>query len=391
MKRVLIRGPLTTRSGYSVHARQIYRWAESHADWDLTTQLLPWGITSWILDPTVENGIIGRIIQHSKQIEGIYDLSFQIQLPNEWDPNLARVNVGVTALVETDICNPLWIDSMNKMTCVVVPTNHTKTTIMRTAAGKLQVPVFVIPESFPDAITQLKAADVNPLLDLDTSFNFLMVGQITGNNIQNDRKNTFNSVKWICETFADKHDVGIVLKTNMGKDSIVDRSNTINITKSAVSSFRKGLFPKIHLLHGSMTDSEMALLYRHPKIRAFVALTKGEGFGLPILEAAASGLPVVATNWSGHLDFMGKGKFIPVNYNIEEIHPTRVDDKIFVKGSKWAEPLESDAKQKLLKFYNKPDVPKQWASDLRDVIQKQYSFEAISSVYNKVLQELIKP
>jgi len=159
--------------------------------------------------------------------------------------------------------------------------------------------------------------------------------------------------------------------------------------KALVKECRKGDFPKIHLLHGDMTDEEVAALYRHEQIKALVALTRGEGYGLPILEAAASGLPVIATGWSGHLDFLNKGKFINVAYNLKNVHSSRVDNRIFLPHMKWAEIVEEDAKKKLTKFRASPSNPKEWAKELETVIKEKYSFTAICQAYNEVTKEVL--
>lgn len=383
MKTVVIRAPLLSYSGYGTHSRQIFKWLLTQ-DVNVITQVVPWGMTSWMINPDYEDGLIGQIMERSKPLDTKPDVSIQIQLPNEWDPNLAKRNIGVSAFVETDQCNPQWILACNQMDMIIVPSNHTKTCIQNT--GSLSVPIHVIPEAYYDCIS----GDNTPLeLDLDTDFNFLLFGQLTGSNPYNDRKNTFNAIKWICEEFQGNKDVGIVIKTNSGKNTKIDRVVTLKLLKSLIKEVRVGEYPKIHFLHGTMTQEEIASLYVHPKISALVALTRGEGFGLPILEAAASGLPVITTNWSGHLDFMSKGKFVKVGYSLAEIHKSRVDNRIFLSGMKWADPIEKDAKIRLRKFYKSPDIPKSWAEDLQKTLVEQYSHEQICKEYDEVFNGLI--
>ena len=170
------------------------------------------------------------------------------------------------------------------------------------------------------------------------------------NQPENDRKNLFNTIKILCETFRDDVDVGIILKTNSGKNTTIDRAITEKTVRQVIQEVRHGEFPKIHLLHGALSNKEVASLYRNKHIKALVTLTRGEGFGLPILEAAASGLPIIATNWSGHLDFLKIGKFVPINYELKEIPDSRKDGQIFIDGVKWAEPIEKNAIARLEKI-----------------------------------------
>jgi glycosyltransferase involved in cell wall biosynthesis len=376
MKNVIVRAPLLSISGYGEHSRQIYQWAKSIDTWAVSAQVLNWGNTSWYIDPDAENGLIRQIMSTSTNQTTGFDISIQVQLPHEWDPNLAKFNIGVTAAVETDRCNPEWIDAANRMSIIIVPSAHVKRTL--TESGNIRVPVHVIGEWYIPEVD-----DVNSKIDLNlsTSFNFLIISQMTAQNTNDDRKNILDTLKWMLDVFKDDKDVGIILKTNFGRGTKIDRKFTQDTVVKFINQHRKSQFPKIHLIHGNLTSSEIAGLYRHPTVKCLVNLTRGEGFGLPILEAAASGLPVITTNWSGHLDFMKMGKFVPVDYTLIDIPATRVDGKIFIAGTKWAQPLELDFKKKVEKFRNNSIIPKQWASELSQKCQNKFSRSSILSEY----------
>ena len=335
----------------------------------------------------MDGGFVGQIMERTVDPTGrTYDMTVQLQLPNEWDTSFSKTNIGITAGVETDKCNPEWIHACNKMTTVIVPSNHARNSFVST--GELKVPVRVIPEAYNESITKEVKTKVDEL-DLSTDFNVLLFGQITGNNPENDRKNIFYTIKWLCEAFKNDEDFGVVIKTNAGRNTNIDKKLVTQTLQGVLREVRKDGTPKVYLLHGDMSDEEVASLYRHPKIKGLVALTRGEGYGLPILEAAASGLPVIATGWSGHTDFLSHGKYIDVSYKLDPVHSSRIDGKIFIQGSRWATPNEEDFKKRITKFRNSSSIPKEWAQQLKTKILEKYSIESIVKLYNEHLKDII--
>jgi len=379
MKNVVVRAPLLTMSGYGVHSRQLYRWLEKRGDVNLHSNIVPWGRTSWLLNDEWDGGIVGRVMRSSSGTMGTPNVSFQLQLPNEWDPNLAQVNVGVTAAVETDTCNPQWVECCNRMDAVIVPSQHTANVLR--ASGQINVPLHVVGESFID-----ECFDAGPLdLQLNTKFNFLVLGQLTDHNPYHDRKNVMFTLRWLCEAFADDPDVGIIIKTNSGKGTKIDRGITRNVLDNVLKEIRPGMFPRVHFLHGHMNPDEIAGLYKEKSVKALVSATRGEGFGLPLLEAAACDLPVIATNWSGHLDFLNSQKWLKIDYELMQIPDKRCDQHIFMKGSRWAEPNEESFKSTVRRFRKKPQKPQQWAKALGVDVRNSFSHESICKQYDEAV------
>jgi glycosyltransferase involved in cell wall biosynthesis len=399
---VLLRGPLTVKAGYGVHARQVAKWLfktaeEAAGTIEITTEPTPWGACHFLIHPELEDGLIGKIIQHAGlNQKNFYDVSIQIQLPNEWSPYVADFNVGVTAGVEADTCNPEWIKAINKMNLVIVPSEFTKQVFLD--SGEVTTPIIVIPESYPELFDN---ADNDPVCQIplalpipENSFNFLAVGTVTGNDVNNDRKNLPYTIKWFCETFQGNPNVGLIVKSQGPADSQFDKRTVHGWFAGMLSEIRKGLppdvaGPRVHLLHGQMSDSELYRLYTHPQIHAMVSFTHGEGWGLPLLEAASCGLPVIATQWSGHLDFLGKGKWLPVKKIMGKIPPSRVDGQIWMEGSSWAMPVEPEAKRRMADMVRFPATPKKWAAELKTEVRQKFNFKAVSQHYDKHLKSIV--
>lgn len=383
--KVVVRAPLLSVSGYGQHSRQVFEAIKRIPGAEIFTQIVQWGTTSWLLNPDLEGGIVGEIMRRSSDLQAGFDVSFQVQLPDEWSNQLAKVNVGITAAVETDVCNPKWIEGCNKMSAIIVPSKFTRGVLEK--SGKVNVPIHVVPEWFmPEIVNE------NPPLDLDfrTNFNFLIVSQLTAANSRADRKNISDTIRWICETFPDDKDIGIVIKTNSSRGTTMDKAVTEQTLQNVLKEVRASSKVPVYLIHGNMTNEEISSLYKHPKIKSLVSLTRGEGFGLPLLEAAASGLPVIATDWSAHTEFLNIGKWSKIECTMTAIPDDRVDGRIFMKDARWAQPSEQNFKKKIKKFRDSAEVPKQWASDLRVKSREKFSKDAILSLYDQTLTEILK-
>ena len=385
MKNVLVRGPLLNSAGYGVHSRQVFSYLEQRNDCTISSQVTPWGICTFYMNGEYENGLISRIINTSHPSESSFDVSFQVQLPNEWDPTAAKFNVGVTAGVESDLCSIEWVNQINKMDLVIVPSKHTKKTFEN--SGKLTTRVEVVPEYIIPEILEKKLEPME--LDVKTSFNFLMFGLVTGQNTESDRKNTFYGIKWLCETFKDDPDVGVVIKTSLGRMTTIDRKNTLTLLRKVVDEVREGPYPRFYLSHGLMTSDEVSSFYRSPQLSAMVSFTRGEGYGLPLLEAAASGLPVLATRWSGHMDFLGNIKFSAFDYDLVNVHESRIDDSIFIKGSRWAQPREDDVKKRLKKIKDSYTTPLSWAKSGEKTLADSLNPQSVYKIYDRVLGDIL--
>ena len=143
----------------------------------------------------------------------------------------------------------------------------------------------------------------------------------------------------------------------------------------------------------------MQSLYQNKKVKALVSLSHGEGFGLPLFDAACHGLPVIAPSWSGHCDFLyisyenGNKKpfFADVDYDIAPVQPHAVWDGVVQKDSMWCYPHEGHYKMRLRQVRKNWDKWKKKAKTLRKWVLENFASEKqhklfAESVYGEDLE-----
>ena len=365
-KSVAIVAPILTRSGYGEQSRFALRALRSREDlYDIHIMPLDWGQTSWISERDEEREYIDDRIRHTmgaKQNSQFQcDIALHITIPNEFQ-KIAPMTIGYTAGIETTAISPKWAQKANEIDKLIVVSEHSKyvfenaafdATQETGAAGSPITQTFVYKVDTPIAAVGYPVKTFPELpelpLELRTSVNFLCVAQF------GPRKNIPNTVKYFVEEFHDE-DVGLIIKTNMAKNCLMDRELIFEDLKRSLDEAFPDRKCVVYLLHGDMTDKEMHALYKHPKIQAFVCLSHGEGFGLPFFEAAYSGIPVICVNYSGQRDFLideeGNLQFYEVQHDLKEVQPECIWEDVIVKESKWAYPREFSAKEAMRNCYN---------------------------------------
>jgi len=402
MKKILLKGPILTQTGYGHHARTILRALRTKPDiYDIFIKPITWGETSWSWENNEERQFIDEALTKTieyTQTGGQFDASIQVTIPNEWE-HLAPINIGVTAGIETTKVSPHWIEKSFLMDKILTISKHSKevyeNTVYqfedkqtgKTGEYKTQTPIEYV--SYP--VRKFDAANLE--LNLETDFNFLLVAQLS------PRKNAHQAIECFLETFKDNENVGLVVKANVSKNSLIDRLTTLSRFRKLVSSYgdRKC---KIYLLHGYLTDSEMAGLYTHPKIKAMLSTTHGEGFGLPLFESAYYGLPIIATDWSGHLDFLykktkqknGKEKnkhmFSRVSYTMQPVQKEAVWEGVIQPDSLWAYPENGSIKMALEEMYKDYGRFKKRSKELQKWVLQEFNEEKQN---NEILEKLDLP
>ena len=395
-KKIIIRGPVLSRSGYGEQARFALRALRSREDlFDIFIQNISWGHTGQSIDTSKErqwiDSMIIKTVQYVQE-QGQFDMSLQITIPNEWE-KLAPVNIGYTAGIETTKAAPEWIVKGNEMDKIIVVSNHSKVvyeqsvyTAKNEATGQ-EIPNFRLTTPIDVVNYPVRLADPEPVdIDFTTNFNFLTISQ------WGPRKNIINTIRGFVENFKDNPDVGLVIKANIASDSSMDRSITRSHLKLALKGYEDKKC-KVYLIHGNLTEGELAWLYQHETMRGFINIAHGEGYGLPIFEAAYYGLPVVTIAWSGQMDFICKPnknkKMVPrvarVDYDLKPVQKEAVWKGVLQADSMWAYAREKSYYRALNSVYEKATHHANEAIILKNHILKNFTAEKIYDDFVKAI------
>ena len=171
----------------------------------------------------------------------------------------------------------------------------------------------------------------------------------------------------------------------MDKSEILRR---ISIIKEGILDAKT--LPKVYLLHGSFSDSEMNELYNHPKVKAMVSLTKGEGFGRPLLEFSSVDKPIIATNWSGHTDFL-QGKYnIMVGGELSRVHKSAAVPNMILEESEWFRPKLEDIGYALNNVWEEYELVINNAKLQGSYSRKYYSFKKMKNQIKSIFKDNLK-
>ena len=339
--------PIDTYSGYGARSRDLVKAIIETNKYDVKILPQRWGNTSWgFIEDHLEWNFLKEFILTTPQLPTQPEIWAQITIPNEFQP-VGKYNIGITAGMETTAVKGEWIEGCNRMNLVITSSEFAKKTFelmdyeIKNQQGqtqgrlKLTTPIEVL---FEGANTNIyKVIDTPCSLDLQIKedFAYLFVGHWMQGEFGEDRKNVGLLIKAFYETFKNKSKKpALILKASGGVSSYMDRDELLKKIEIIKKTVVANSLPNIYLLHGEFTDEEMNELYNHSKVKAMVSLTKGEGFGRPLLEFSLVKKPIMTTNWSAHTEFLSKEFTTLMNGELKNLHPSVLNDW-FVKEAQW--------------------------------------------------------
>tara|TARA_R110002153_G_scaffold54896_1_gene152616 strand:- start:1466 stop:2761 length:1296 start_codon:yes stop_codon:yes gene_type:complete len=353
----VISSPFDTYSGYGARSRDVIKAIIATDKYNVKLLSQRWGSTPFGFcekHPEFKN-LLDLVIPLPLSQQP--DIWAQISVPNEFQ-TVGKYNIGFTAGMETTLVDGTWVEGMNRMDVNFVSSEHSKKAFLNSVyekqdkqgkvlqdSIKVTKPIEVLFEGV-NLDTYYEITKSNPNLELNLSldsikesFAYLSVGHWMPGEIGEDRKNISLLIKAFYETFKNKSKKpALILKTSQAGSSYMDRDEVLRKIQAIKDTVKSNNLPNVYLLHGEFTDDEINELYNHSKVKAMVSLTKGEGFGRPLLEFSLSKKPIIVSNWSGHMDFLSNEFCLCLGGELKNVHPSAVQEKMILAESQWFSP-----------------------------------------------------
>jgi glycosyltransferase involved in cell wall biosynthesis len=403
MKPTLVfQGPIFTRSGYGDHCRDLMKSLRKMDKYDIKIIPLRWGNTPQNqVDGESEFGrwMLERVIT---EITEKPDVFMQVSVANEFEPK-GHYNIGITAGVETTIAPKDFIDGSNKMNLIIVPSNFTKQNLGGTVyqqkdndsgqiVGEIKTitPIEVLFEGVDTDIFS-KGSGKDILKNVKEDFNFLIVGHWLKGNLGQDRKDIGMAIKTFATVFQhtpkDKRP-GLIIKTSSAGFSVIDREATREKIESVVKTFGDKC-PSIYLVHGDMEESDMSNLYHHPKVKSMISFAKGEGYGRPMAEFTLTGKPIIASGWSGQLDFLPPEHSVLLEGSLTSVDESAAD-QFLMKEAQWFSVNYSTAANKIYDVYKNYDIYLKKSEGLRTNTLNNFTLDKMNDKFIEIMESYVK-
>jgi hypothetical protein len=333
--------PIDTYSGYGARSRDIVKAIIELDKYDVKVLPQRWGNTPFgFIKNNPEWEFLAKHILQNPQLPAQPEIWMQITVPNEFQP-IGKYNIGCTAGIETTVAPAEWIEGCSRMNLILGSSEHTikvfKESKFEKRDQQTNQTVGVI-EWKGDSEVIFEGANIETykpvkstfdLSNIKEEFAYLFVGHWMQGHLGEDRKNVGLLVKAFYETFKNKaKKPALILKTSTVGSSYMDRDELIKRIQAIKATVKSNNLPNIYLLHGEFTDVEMNEIYNHPKVKAMVNLTKGEGFGRPLLEFSLVNKPIITTNWSGHIDYLNPEFVTLLPGNLTKVHPSAANNML---------------------------------------------------------------
>ena len=399
--------PFDTYSGYGARSRDLVKAIIETNKYDVKLMSQRWGITPFgFCEDNSEWKFLLNYILPNNTLNQQPEIWMQITVPNEFQP-VGKYNIGCTAGIESTICPPEWIEGINRMDLTLTSSKHSKSVFENSKFEKrdqntsqiqevieLKKPVEVLFEGVNTDIYKVIDTPCSINFNVKEDFAYLFVGHWMEGDLGEDRKNVGLLVKAFYETFKNKSKKpALILKTSQVGSSYVDKEEILKKIKKIKSTVKSDNLPNVYLLHGEFSDEEMNEIYNHSKIKAMISLTKGEGFGRPLLEFTLSKKPIICSGWSGQMDFLSPDFTVLIGGQLTPVHPS-TKNQFLLPESLWFTPDHGQVgnylKDVFENYKNYTDKAKRQAFKSKNEFSWDKMKEKINELFDNFIPEFPK-
>ncbi len=391
--------PIDTYSGYGARSRDIVKAVVELEKYDVKILPQRWGNTPFgFIKNNPEWDFLEPLLLTTPQLPSQPEIWAQITVPNEFQ-KVGKYNIGITAGIETTVAPAEWVEGCGRMDLILGSSKHTIDVLKNSKFEKRdkqtnQPMGHIAWEGESEVMFEGANTDIYKpvkstfdLSNVKESFAYLFVGHWINGDIGEDRKNVGLMIKAFFETFKNKSKKpALILKTSQVGSSYMDRNAIIEKIKAIKATCKSKNLPNVYLLHGEFTDKEMNEIYNHSKVKAMVNLTKGEGFGRPLLEFSLTNKPILTTNWSGHIDYLNPNFTTMMSGTLKEVHPSAANNML-LKEAQWFNVDTGQVGYYFKDIFSNYKKYKYLAKRQGFRSKSNFSFEAMKEKMDKVLTE----
>ncbi len=345
--------------GYSISSRFIIKELENNRI-DVRYKYIYGKDTVFPLSEPLASDAIVYSIQ-SKPMKN-YPIQISYSQGDLFYKNFGKYKIGFTMLEANGLPKD-WVEQCNRMNEVWVPSNFNKETFRD--AG-VRVPIYVMPlgidiDHFNPHIIPKRLTD---------KYVFLSIFEWS------ERKGQELLIKAFREEFSKSDDAVLILKI-FNPD--IRNNIELELAKIGVDKEEENII----IINADIPYYQLAALYRGAD--CFVLPTRGEGWGMPIMEAMACQVPVIATEWSAHLDFFNENFGYPLK--IKGLVPA-ITKSPYYKGLIWAEPDYEHLRYLMRYVLEHREEAENKAKLASEFILQNYSWDKVITKMIRRLEEI---